>query len=179
MDGVDEPALIFNPAGIGFEMGTVNFILNEAGSAPVPDIIAGAGFGTFIVDSNGVPHVDDTNTTPQCQVQHTGTAISFCAVSVSGVIRIMIIGAPNASNIYAAANNWRQYERPPTTRSSSATAARTGGSLAALGITPSWVIRVPTMTASVTVSSVIFGFGSAYGAIQYEEDASPRPNRAR
>lgn len=103
---MDEPALIFNPAGIGFEMGTVNFTLNEAGSAPVPDIIAGDGFSTFIVDSNGVPHVDDTNTTPQCQVQHTGTAISFCAVSVSGVIGIMIIGAPNASNIYyAAANN--------------------------------------------------------------------------
>jgi hypothetical protein len=168
--------LISNPAGIGSVLGTVNFTLNGAGSAPVPAIVAGGGFSTFIVDSNGVPQVDNTNTTPQWQVQHTGTAISFCTVCVSGGgNKEMIIGAPNASNIYAAANNSVANTNGPHNPFIIGGGGSYGGHLAALDTTPSWVISVPTMTATTTVSSVIFGFGSAYGTIQYEEDAFTTP----
>jgi hypothetical protein len=167
--------LISNPSTIGSVLGTVNFTLNGAGTTPVPTI-GSSGFSTFVVDNNGVPQVDNTNTTPQWQVQHTGTAISFCTVCASGGgNKEMIIGAPNASNVYAAANNSISSTNGPHNPFIIGGGGTYGGNLAALDTTPSWVINVPTMTATTTVSSVIFGFGSAYGTIMYEEDAFTTP----
>jgi hypothetical protein len=123
--------------------------------------------------------VDNTHTTPQWQVQHTGTAISFCTVCASGGgNKEMIIGAPNASNVYAAANNSISNINGPHNPFIIGGGGTYGGNLAALDTTPSWVISVPTMTATTTVSSVIFGFGSAYGTTMYEEDAFTTPEPA-
>jgi hypothetical protein len=167
--------LVANPAGISSVLGTVNFTLNGAGTTPAPSIVS-SGFSTFIVDGNGVPQVDNTNTSPQWQVQHTGTAISFCTVCASGGgNKEMIIGAPNASNIYSAANNSIANANGPHEPFIIGGGGSYGGNLANLDTTPSWVISVPTMTANTTVSSVIFGFGSAYGTFMYEEDAFTTP----
>jgi hypothetical protein len=170
--------LISNPAGITSVLGTVNFTLNGAGTAPVPTIVS-SGFSTFLVDNNGVPLVDNTNTSPQWQIQHTGTAISFCTVCVSGGgNKEMIIGAPNASNVYAAANNSISNLNGPHNPFIIGGGGTYGGNLATLDTTPSWVISVPTMTATTTVSSVIFGFGSAYGTTMYEQDDFTTPEPA-
>jgi hypothetical protein len=169
--------LTADPADITSVMGYVNFTLNNAGTNPAPTIQS-SGFSTFIVDNNGVPQVDNTNTSPQWQVQHTGTAISFCTVCASGGgNKEMIIGAPNASNVYASANNSIAKTTGPHNPFIIGGGGTYGGNLANLDTAPSWVISVPTMTAATTVSSVVFGFGSAYGIVSYEEDdfTTPEP----
>jgi hypothetical protein len=168
--------LVSNPAAITSVMGSVSFTLNGAGTNPSPTI-ASSGFSTFIVDSNGVPQVDNTNTSPQWQIQHTGTAMTFCTICAgSNNNKEMIIGAPNANNVYSAANNSIAKTTGPHNPFIIGGGGSYGGNLAGLDTTPSWVFSVPTMTATTTVSSVVFAFGSD-GSVAYEQDdfTTPEP----
>ncbi|HXA52093.1 MAG TPA: hypothetical protein VNV86_17370, partial [Candidatus Acidoferrum sp.] len=130
-------------AEFDFDPSARNFTLNGAGAAPAPNILS-SGFSTFVVDSNGVPQVDNTNTTPQCQIQHTGTATSFCTVCVAGGgNKEMIIGAPNANTVYSAANNSVANTNGPHNPFIIGGGGSYTGPLAGLDTTASWVIRSP------------------------------------
>ena len=151
-----------NPSGITQVLGSIRFTLTGAGAAPAPTISSFQG-NTFGVDSQGNPVINSE--TPVWKVSNIGgTQIALCTTCSAGGNKDLIIGGPNAAGVYSNANgSIAGNTHNPFIIGSNATYAT--GVLHGLDTSPSWVITVPTETATVAVSSVTFGFGtgSNYG----------------
>jgi hypothetical protein len=163
-----------DPVDVTQLLGSVRFTLSGAGATPIP-LISQVGASTFDVDGNGNPVTDVA--APVWTAANIGsTQIALCTVCGNGGNKDLIIGGPNVNGRYVNANGSIAGNdgHNPFLIASGATYA--SGALYGLDTSPSWMLAIPSETASVAVSNVIFGFGTGtnYGTnfIQIENPAS-------
>jgi hypothetical protein len=168
-----------NPADITSVLGSIRFTVSGAGANPT-GTVQSSSFATFDIQGSnpgkGTPIADpnspETNTWNYIQV--SGTQMALCTTCAAGGNNNLIIGGPNASGVFSAGNG-SIYSHQPFILGSGATYA--SGALQNMDSTPYWVINVPTETPAITVSAVIFGFGTAtnFGANSIEVDTFTTP----
>jgi hypothetical protein len=170
-----------NPAGITSVLGSVRFNITGAGTTPTPNGTIGSNISTFGVDKNGNP-VTQSGTNTWTANNIGGNTIGFCTVCASGGNNDLVIGGPNASGLYTGNNSVGPAHSPFIIGSGLSYSAPSV--LAGLNTAPSWTIHFNGITQgqSVTISNVIFGFGTGtnygtdfYTMPNYTEYDAPEP----
>ncbi len=169
--------LLANPPGITSVLGSVRFTLANAGATPT-GTVQSSNFSTFGIDASGNPYTDNVSTNYWSISNIGGSTMALCTVCAAGGNHDLVIGGPDSSGVYAGAGGsiaGNKAHNPFILGSNTSYASPSV--LAGLDSAPKWVIKMPTITASTTVTSVIFGFGTGtnYGTGSLAMYGTPEP----
>lgn len=164
-----------NPVDLTSLLSGVEFDFANLGSGTLTASIASTAQDAITLNHSGSPSYTPTastwiaptlanSTLGLCQICKTGNA--------PGGKQELIIGSPDSSGVYSGAgNNLVKPKYNPFILGSGETYASTSP-LFGLNSTPTWVLNVPQITETTTITSVRFFFGPSYNAVNQEADAT-------
>lgn len=136
-----------------------------------------SSFSGIDVSSGSAPVSHPGLTNVWTAAQSTATNLIFCTNCPGGGNTDLLIGAPDPVTGTYHGGNTGLYNKTPFLLATGGT--YTTGPFVGLISKPTWVLSVPQLTASSTITAVTFGFGTAWGSntsvAQQQTSAAPEP----
>ena len=170
-----------NPGAVSQLISGVEFDLTNLSTGTLSSTINSATENSFDVGSDGAPTVDQQSST--WVVNKIGasslTLCEICKTGGGGGPAELIIGGPDPttgnSQLYTNAAGSIAGNGPHNPFILGSGATYSVGTLKGLNAMPTWVLKVPLITSTTTISQVRFFFGTTYGQDEVTDNIGITP----